>query len=383
MADADGGIFVRTDGGLFFVGVDGTVDARTVPTSSAALTSIAASAGRLFAGTECAGVFRSDDGGRTWQTGNVGLIALGTTSAAVDSSGASGARYYALTECGIARMLESGTWEPWGVDPELLVQEDESADDLDSLQVDSDGVVYAVGAATVYRRAPGANWEILVRVAYGSPDYEGIDAFLADSSTHRVSLYFARRGEVFVSHNHGQTWEVEARPGGPVSDLVAWPGPKGVRVVAIVEEKGLAAIGGGLRWLNRRTAPVFDATELTVVVANPVTGTLIASDSALLFEGRKRGRHWRHFDQGLPDDTDGTWSYLAIDPTTDPATLYAATPSLSFLYRRPEVAKGKWVRATEYVGPDYFLNQLLVDPRTTPGRLLAVTEGAGLFALDP
>src|SRR5947209_20438307 len=68
--------------------------------------------GTLWAGTDLSGVFRSDDGGATWQPASNGLNATPVTSVAVDPEQPS-VLYAAMPGLGISKTLNAGvSWQP-------------------------------------------------------------------------------------------------------------------------------------------------------------------------------------------------------------------------------------------------------------------------------
>ncbi|HEX6861520.1 MAG TPA: hypothetical protein VF414_01830, partial [Thermoanaerobaculia bacterium] len=299
----------------------------------------------LFVGTD-GGVWRTRDGGRTWEARNAGLATLQFTR--IDQHPASGAFLIGGTQDNGTLLFRGGpVWDQGdngdggfvAVDParpEVVYNEftlhkiarSEQAGAYGSfvpihpevrggrsvflapfaLDPDSPGVL-ALGLERVHRSADsGRTWEALtIDLSRGWTSRQKVNAISA--------LLYARRDLMYAGTSDGKVWrlaesegvwradDLTARPDAPpgeryVTDLALAPGNQDLLYVAFDGEAGPGLWlhrGGGWRGLTLPEAQVFavevEPREPAVIYAGTAQG---------LYRSRDAGATWSAFDEGLP-----------------------------------------------------------------------------------
>jgi photosystem II stability/assembly factor-like uncharacterized protein len=192
VAEQNGVLFASTDSAIYFSSNGGSVWAPVAaqPPSTRNY-ALYAHGGYLYAGTSGDGVFRSQDGGQSWQSLSAGLS--GNAADIVQFAGSGESLYAATTGSGIylLNLLNPAAWQPFNSG---LFQFGGSA------LIASEGTLVACVGSYVFIRPPG------------SPEWESVGA---DSLQSRVPLTVHRHGDylflgtsggVFRSELTGRTW---------------------------------------------------------------------------------------------------------------------------------------------------------------------------------
>jgi photosystem II stability/assembly factor-like uncharacterized protein len=181
---------------------------------------------RIYVGISAGGVYRTDDGGRTWTAKNRGIRVMFTPvkypefgqcvhkiAMHPDQPG----RLFLQNHFGLYRSDNLG--ENWtdianGVPSDFgfaMIMHPKNPDAVYIIPVESDEFRCACdGRLRVYRtRNAGASWEPLLRGLPQKRAYETVlrDAMTADSFD-PVGIYFGtRNGQIFGSRDEGRTWQ--------------------------------------------------------------------------------------------------------------------------------------------------------------------------------
>jgi photosystem II stability/assembly factor-like uncharacterized protein len=221
----------------------------------------------ILAGTPHQGLFRSDDGGMTWEPVDTGIETL-VSQIAFDRLHPG--RVYAGIGGGVLLSLDHGrSWSDttaFGGHAGLLT----------AMAVDPRGgsFVYA-SAAELFRSADrGRHWKLL---GSASPAQNAAAALAVDATS--SALYSASYAGIYRSRDHGVTFAL----------------------------LGLAGL---------------DPTLLALAPSNPAV--IYAGGDQGLFRSTDRGAHWQEIDAGLPNQA---VTAVAVHPA-HPATLYAAVPAV-------------------------------------------------------
>jgi photosystem II stability/assembly factor-like uncharacterized protein len=287
-----------------------------------------ASTSSLIFGCPSGGVFKSVDGGNTWQAANAGLPPT-TAGIALALDPVTPGRLYAGTDSGVFKSIDAGrSWNP--VD----------FPGVPTFDPTTPGTLYAQGG--LFRSTDGGDtWDTAGAGLPGSP----VNAFAIDPTTTPGTLYIATgsgcdgcAGGVFKSTDRGSTWA-------------------GVNV----------GLPGGRRsfWV---TALVLDPTAPGTLYAGAGNGGTSPLPSGGVYKSTDGGGSWAAVDVGLPSNTYGAAvGALALDPVT-PGRLYAGTDS--GVYKSTDGARStirSWHRV-DFPGVPIF-------DRTTPGTLYALRDG--------
>jgi photosystem II stability/assembly factor-like uncharacterized protein len=215
----------------------------------------------ILAGTDGAGLFRSRDGGRTWDS----VSEIGRTFvAALTFVGTDGQSVYARTRLGLFMTTDAAIhWQPVAKDLPGRV---------DALGADEQGDVYlGTSEGVLYRRAAdGENWQRW-GTGIGIP---GLFSSLLMAPGNRARWYAGTSNGLYLSDDAGLSWHL-AQPG---------PGVAGATTLAMAAD-----------------------------------GALYLGNSDGVFRSTDGGQQWEPRDAGLPADT-----VLALAPATgDPNLIYA------------------------------------------------------------
>ncbi|MHC1728177.1 MAG: WD40/YVTN/BNR-like repeat-containing protein [Syntrophobacteraceae bacterium] len=311
------GIFKSTNSGVKWTPANtGLTDLR--------ITSLAIDPGAsltLFAGTRSSGLFKSIDGGASWQpTGlwePVGSIAFAPKDSLVIYAGTDGH--------GIYKSIDGGeSWLPSNAGltnnkiPALAV-------DPWNSKIVYAGVMNSVGAGMGFYRSldGGKTWKATNTGL--PPGGYSVKSFIFDTSDTTVSvpvIYAGTFGGVYRSRNRGNTWQAAKR---------------GLTNVFV----------GPLANHSSRPKTIYAGTSYDY--ANNTQGDGI-------FKTTDGGTNWAISNKGF---TNRVTPLLAVDPA-NPRILYAAS---DYLYKTTD-AGTNWTRASSGLPPEYFAC-LVVDPKNT------------------
>ena len=339
--DGEGGIWQSVDGGAAW---DRVLHAPGV----ASLGFERGAPGRVFAGADLAGIYRSADGGGTWGLSNHGLQAYAISQAAPDPHvpGRIFAAALAFGELNTSR----------GV----LMRSDDR----------------------------GATWTGLL----GEPE-TGIGIPLTDLAIHPTepgTLYVAGRG-VLRTTDGGNTWEsrnrglrageyvaaLELAPSSPnVLYAIGWdtyPACAGGHCTRVIVFR---SSDGGAQW-RRSRLPLQGFEFLNALAVDPSNPAIVYTAGRQLFKSTDGGVTWRRTGRGLR----GPVTDLLADPFT-PGTLYAV---VRFARRGIPVTGidkttdggATWAPADAGLPGWYGIRRLTAD-LATPGTLYAATD-QGIF----
>lgn len=181
---------------------------------------------RVFAGISAVGIFRSDDGGRSWAVKNQGVQAADSTEKVKYTEirrcvhkfvqdPADPGRLYQQNHTGVYRSLDAGdTWEriegglPSGFGFPMVMHPHRPRT-LFVVPQESDEVrVFPGGRPGVYRTDDGGDRWVRTHVGIEEPSYGGVlrNAMTADAED-EAGIYFGTTGgEVYATYDLGERW---------------------------------------------------------------------------------------------------------------------------------------------------------------------------------
>ncbi len=351
---------------------------------------------RIYVG---GGVLKSTDGGKNWRPVNVGLpqsfrdpspsspiMPLGAADLAIDSQTPS--TLYAATEVGMFKTVDGG--ETWQTANAGLAELNLTAAAVDP---QTPTTIYAAASGSrgpsnprrfpkIFKSVDGAgSWKMVSHVGETTP---GPDLRILAVDPHRPTTLFAAagppatgprgggphepggsgRGGLFKSIDGGSSWR-------SISVDVT---NRGIRALAIdparpetiyagIEVGGVwKSTDGGERWHDVNYGLTgLDLVPLALAIDLNAPATVYTGTSGGgIFKSIDRGGIWRPINTGLVNPN---IDVLVVDPRVS-TTIYAGT-------RRGEVFRstdggGRWHlrNAGLGVGTDFAVNTLLIDPRT-------------------
>src|SRR5262245_11885729 len=422
----DRGVFKSTDGGSTWsvnAGLTYPIGIRfsgTYP-SVTALAVDPATPGSLFAGAIGGGVFKSTDGGNTWNATNSWFVSpfIGVSALVIDPStpgtlyagffayyevcllcegrveampaGAGGPDFPALGD-GVFKSTDGGnTWNAasTGLDFGYSVY---------ALAIDpaTPSILYAGTETGVFKSTDGGGtWDAIL---------PGYVAALAIDPISPGTLYAGTPSGVFKSTDGGGTWDITGWTA-PVDALVIDPGAPATLYAATAScgsdgclNKVFKSTDGGGTWSATGLNEPYERTPLAdtplsaikvVLAIGPTTpATLYAGTISGVFKSTDGASAWRRTTSGTND-----WvSALAVDPTT-PNALYAGTRDSDLDGDGAGVSKSMdggatWGAASTGLpsgitseSPAFAINALAID-RTTPGIVYAGTNDGVFKSMD-
>jgi photosystem II stability/assembly factor-like uncharacterized protein len=279
--------------------------------------------GTLYAGTEAGffgyggGIFRSTDGGQTWKTASEGLPNTHKINALLQDS--RDGTLYAGTEAdildnggGVFRSTDGGqTWK--NTSPRL------PSTDINALLQDSrDGTLYAGTVGGIFRSTDGGQTWYVPNSAII------VNSLLQDS---RNGILYARGGGgVFRSTDGGQTWQTASTglTGGNVNTLLQ-DSRDGTLYAGTGREFGgdgggvFRSTDGGQTWKN--TSPRLPSAGINALLQDSRDGTFYAGTVDGVFRSTDGGQTWQTASEGLPN----THNIIALLQDSRDGTLYAGT----------------------------------------------------------
>lgn len=315
----------------------------------------------VYAGTGCAGVFKSVDGGLNWQAANLGLTRLTVDQLAVNPFAPltvlagvgtpETGRWSAGYTYAIFRSVDGGAnWVEWGGKNRKRME----AGDIDSLVFDRTvrGMAHALMRRGYMRSTDGgANWT-------APAELRRVHAFALDPADPQA-MFWVTSADPF-SHWDVQRGTVGGKLQALYSDL---PDPPGMLIVDPVKPSTLYAAGVWWTYAGRLREG-----------SGPATLVHLPHNQGTVVEGRKVGRVFKSLDggvnwivlkQGLPV---GGISDLAMHPTR-PEILYAAAPD--GVYKTSDAGLS-WTRTSEGL-VDVRGVRIVIDP-ANPEALFVGTD---------
>ncbi|MGH9441867.1 MAG: WD40/YVTN/BNR-like repeat-containing protein [Thermoanaerobaculia bacterium] len=335
--------------------------------------SLAVTDGAVLAGFRLAGVYRSEDQGRSWMESNSGLIAVDISLLAV--SPAVGSSVWVGTQDG--HVFHSGdggrNWTRTSLDDT----------ELDALVADplDPEVAYALTIGRSRRTTDeGLTWSINLESGF----WNGLVSDPKTSGTLYAtsSRYFNPDPGVFKSIDGGSTWKSLGFPAGANIFSATAVDPLVPSRVYLSSGVGLLrSDDAGATWTFLTSADVYFASE--IVVGRDSSSTVFAMTDSGPQRSTDLGAHW----EPIPDLGNGLGidSYVKYVFAPDPrnnATVYAATADANGLLEgRVFVSRDagqSWVPFT-YAG---LLGDSIIGlAATVDGRLYAATISGGVFEI--
>jgi photosystem II stability/assembly factor-like uncharacterized protein len=415
------GIFKSTDGGANWTAInDGLVDPTlgVSPVDVAVLAIDPRNPGTIIAGTRFSEIFKSTDGGATWQAKTSGGYNLALVLSAVQFDPSGSARIYAASSLGLLRSTDAGeNWFQYGnanvsffslvVDPTapatlyagntggsgIFKSTDggahwstankglpvDSASNLPlvlSLAVDPShpSTVYAgmYGGGLFQSTSGGSSW---ARADSGFRDAFVASLTLAPGLSSTVYAG-TLGGGVYLSLDSAHTW-APANGGFDLSLVNALASdPAAARTVYAATFDGVQkTTDGGNSWSAAGTGlPVDPVVALVLKPGGPET-LFAGTQGGGLQKSADSGATWSAFGQGLADSY---VSSIAIDPGS-PATFYAGTAhpydgtQSERVYKSTD-AGATWTR-TGLDAQSFSVDFLAVNPSNS-SQIVAVSRGA-------
>ena len=251
--------------------------------------------GILLAGTD-AGLFASGDDGSTWKPAG-GLEGRAILALAAAPSTSPPAIYAGVRGVGVLRSGDSGaTFAATAIEH----------GDVRSLAVESDGAVWAASETGVSRSADGgATWKA------AAPLPSRALAMAASPRGGRVWAATAGRG-VFSSDDSGKSWRRTGLSDAVLSALEVADDAK--TLVAAAPDGVFASGDGGSKWKLARVGPV-------AALAAAASGTWLAGGPGGILRGSASGHAWSRSNAGLAAEL----VFTAVREADENATILAGT----------------------------------------------------------
>jgi photosystem II stability/assembly factor-like uncharacterized protein len=364
------GIFKSTDGGASWTAInEGLIDPLTgiSPLDVWSLAIDPKNPKTILAGSRFSEIFKSVDGGQTWQSKTLGgfNVALETSAFQFDPSNSS--RVLAATTLGLVRSTDGGeSWSTYGnVNDSFytLVTDPSSATTLYAGNINGSGIFKSTDS--------GAHWTTINK---GLPSNQGATGALplvlgfAVDPTHPTTLYAGTYGNgLYRSTDGGSNWS-SVNTGMRTAYVTALAFEPSTLLAATLGGGVYQSADGGGTWASSNAGlDVGIANSLLSDPAAPVTVY------AALFDGAYRssdgGGTWQAINNGLPV---APISALASRPG-NPRTLLAAT--LGGGVFKSTDAGGSWSASAQGL-TDSFVSSIVVDP-TNSLTLYAGTDHSG------
>ncbi len=279
----------------------------------------------IFAGTFGNGIFRSTNGGASWQAINSGLgnlivnsLSIDPTNTAIVLAGTGRGPLVGEPTAGVYRTTNRGdTWTG--------VLTNASSSELDRVPQNSQ-IVYSAGAGPVHRSTNGGiTWTRLVPPANDPIRNNSLTGIAVSPLDSNLVIAGGNTeggtGQVFRSTNGGASWTMVQDGLPPVFDVTFSPRVGNSATVLVATQTGvLRSTDGGLTF--QRSTEELGNIEVRRIIFNPLSPTIAyAATNRGVFQGANSGNDWTPIDTTL-----GNLSVrsLAID-TASPQTLYAGT----------------------------------------------------------
>lgn len=326
------GVFNSTDGGAHWAAA-GDLPGASGPAGGAWVRSLAVEASQpevVYASVLLEGIFKSLDGGATWQEAKAGLV--GTHAETLIAHPQAPGTVYAVTTAGIFRTTNAGDqWTQLPRFPTTVTSVEPTAVAVDPASTQT---LYAgVNEGLVKSVDGGATWTHLGASTFGG---SRIDALAVHpTSTGTVYAASARLGEgstgLWRSVDGGATWASASQglpAGGRITTLAILPATPHVLYAGVFGSGIFKSVDGGGQWVEVSKA----FSHVGVLVPDPAASdTLYAaaegSGTAGVFKTADGGGSWALRSHGI---SAFEVEKLIVDPQT-PSTLYVATSSRGVL----------------------------------------------------
>jgi photosystem II stability/assembly factor-like uncharacterized protein len=376
--DAGGAVYVATPGTLFR-STDGAASFRALPPAPfvpvAGLRLAAGSAPGTLLAAASAGLFRTLNGGISWQPLNPGLRGLAVVSLAVDPRDAS-AVYAGVTTGLLAGRHRDAAWSPRFAGLGLI----------QPVEAPSFLAVDPAGSGTIYRSLVfslsrsfdgGRRWHDLVL-----PNPCLVVSALALDPTAPRTVYVGgdngdsgcqERDLAFKSTDGGNTWtalSIDAVNG-------IYVDPSSPQTVYALADGLRKSTDGGMTWSSADaglTPQAIDSLD-SLAIDPRSSGTLYAAAHSGLFKSTDGGGSWLPAGAGLPP---GAVNTVAVSPR-EPGTVYAGIRGVG-VFRSTDGA-ASW-RALSAGLPRRDFTGLVVIAPSDPSILYAATAGNSIYELQ-
>ena len=226
--------------------------------------------GTLGAGTSRGQLFRSRDGGDTWQQGGAGLPGGGILDMAVAGPPDNPSRFLAATWTGLYASDDGGqTWR--NLAPSLGTPQPEAL-------LASAGELWLGSRVGLFRWLPEADqWQQVTAVP------ADVVTSLANDPTDKQRLYAAMAGRgIYRSDDAGQSWEPLPPPGVSVSALAVSAQNARRLYLLATWERPYESLDGGQTW-SARWSGLGEVLETTNLVIDPVQPIVYVGTEAGLY----------------------------------------------------------------------------------------------------
>jgi photosystem II stability/assembly factor-like uncharacterized protein len=357
----------------FFQSQDGgatwTTLSRRVPFALNALAVDPSTAGRLYA-TAREGVFRSDDGGRTWAAKVGGLVTSAVTGLAADSELPS--TLYAVNADGVlSRSPDGGS--SWlylrgGVQPPLAVVPNHA------------GTFFASSVLNPLRLTGEGNRSLPLPLSLQCVLLQGLIVDPAAPSTIYVTLV---PDTALGCHDDQGVVDVKSADGGrtfvQLPEAVAPPviGPPGSTLYArdIASGRLVRSVDGGARWFAADTGLPADFVPASLVVSPTAPWLYVSGQDGTIYRSENGAHGWT---QVAPSPLGAAAALVLVVDPRRAATVYGYGGGRFF---RSLDAGATWREHSAGLDGLGFSGPLVVDV-AHPARVLAGTADGSIIAID-
>jgi photosystem II stability/assembly factor-like uncharacterized protein len=342
---------------------------RQVPFALNALAVDSSTGGRLYA-TAAEGVFRSDDGGRTWAAKVGGLVTSAVTGLAADSELPS--TLYAVDADGVlSRSPDGGS--SWlylrgGVQPPLAVVPTRA------------GTFFAASALNLLRLTEEGNRSLPLQLLLHCTFLQGLIVDPAAPSTLYVTL-LADNG--FGCHDDEGVENIKSADGGRtfvlLPNAVAPPviGPPGSTLYArdIASGRLVRSVDGGATWFSADTGLPADFVPASLVVSPTAPWLYVSGQDGTIYRSENGAHGWT---QVAPSPLGAAVALVLVVDPRRAATVYGYGGGRFF---RSLDAGASWIEHSGGLDGFGISGPLVVDV-AHPARVLAGTSDGSILAID-
>jgi len=375
-----GGVFKSTDGGESWNEIDSglmgasfdPLDGCSCSSSYAGLAVDPHNPDTIFVGSNGEGVFKSSDGGAHWTEASFGLRAANAGGVVIDPQNS--ATLYATTPTRIYKSPDSGTswtalpwWTPDLIPGPFLLD----PHDPDTMYIGTQGFEDGP-SGTIYKTVDGGiSWRDV-----NSPDLGGVRSLTTDPNDSSIVYAGTDRWGVYKSRDGGETWVSGTPPVRQAFSIAVDPQhPDTIYAGLFSPAPVIKSLDVGTRWNAASTGlPGGDVFALALDPQNPdIVYAGLDYGSRGVYKSVDGGASWSSSNSGLP--LIRSVASLAIDPR-NPSILYAATDQGVF-----ESADGgtSWNELKGGPRPG-SISSLTIDPQDS-NKIYAAGAG-GVYRID-